>query len=175
LRNGPCHLGPKRVLAIASGEPWLYGPATRLRELSHPALVNNIEGGVGFLAGVQTHVFPFAGCIPLSRTIPCTITFSPRSATLVGVVTNGCTGGPLPDEPVRLLGPAANGMRYDTTDVSGVVQFQGLEPGAVHSLALQWQITPGDFFPVEVENLVVGEAAVDTVSIEMTPRRNCQP
>jgi hypothetical protein len=168
-----CHLGPKRVLVIASGDKWPYEASTPLRELAHLGAIDNIEGlGVGFLAGVQTHVFPFAGCIPLER-VPCKITFSPRSGTLVGMVTNACTGGPLQDLRVRLLGLAANGIRYDTTDVAGVFQFEGMEPGAAHSIALSQLVATGDFDPVEVENLSVAEATVDTVSIEMIHRRNC--
>jgi hypothetical protein len=42
-----------------------FRATTQLRELSHPFAANNIEGGIGFLAGLHTHVFPFAGCIPL--------------------------------------------------------------------------------------------------------------
>lgn len=176
----PDSLGPKRILAIASGEPWPYDPSTPLRELTHGSVIDNIEGrGVGFLAGIHTYVFPFAWCTPLERTSSCTITFSPRSATLVGMVTNGCTGGPLLDVRVQLLGPPENGIRSDTTGVSGMVQFHGLEPGASHSLTLTTPVPPGkffpDFFPAEVENVVVAEAAVDTVSIEMTHRRNCLP
>lgn len=81
------------------------------------------------MAGVQAVVFPFATCIPSQRARPCTITFGPRSATLVGLVTNGCSGGLVEDVRVRLLNPCTNAIRYDTTDVTGVSSFQGVEPG----------------------------------------------
>lgn len=147
--------------------------------MSHPGAINNIEGGFGFLAGLNTYVFPLAGCTPLERNIPCTITFSPSSANLIAVVTNGCTGEPLPDARVQLLGSHEDGIRLETTGANGKVQFPGLKPGAAHSLSFETPVPPGkqmsDFFPVEIENVVVTEAAVDTVSIEMTHRRNCLP
>ena len=169
----------KWIIAIASGEEWPYGASMQLREVSHPAAINTIEGGVGFLAGVHTYVFPFAGCTPLERNIPCTITFSPSSANLIAVVTNGCTGGPLPDARVQLLGSREDGIRLETTGANGKVQFPGMKPGAAHSLSIETPVPPGkqmsDFFPVEIENVVLGEAEVDTVSIVMTHRENCMP
>jgi hypothetical protein len=90
---------------------------------------------------------------------------------------NGCSGEPLDRVRVQVLGPSENGIRTQTTGGSGMVQFPGLPPGAAHSLALSTPVPPGkmftDFLPVEVENLVIAEAAVDTVSIEMAHRYDC--
>ena len=166
-----CPLGPKRVLAIASGEVWLYGATASMRELAHPSLINRIEGqGLGFLAGVQTHIFPYDECTPLERASPCTITFSPRSAMLVGVTTDSCTGRPLSDIPLRLLSPSTNAIRYETTDIAGIFQFQGLEPEVPNSLALGRGTT--NFFAFEVGDVVLAESAVDTVSVEI-PGQDC--
>lgn len=164
------------LTVVASGESWLYGVSRQLRELSHPTGINNIEGGVGFLAGTHTYVFPFATCIPAERTIPCTITFSPSSATLIAEVTNGCTGEPLPAARVQLLGSREDGIRSEITGANGKVRFPGLKPGAGHSLLFEVPVPPGrtsDYFPVELANVVLGEAAVDTVSVVMTRRGNC--
>lgn len=183
--------GPQVVTAVASGVEWLYGAGAQLRDVSTPEAVNNFEGqGLGFFGGVQTHVFPFAWCTPLQRTSICTITFSPRSATLVGVVTNGCTGEPIAPVDgglpkavqVRLLGPPAGGVRYETTDGSGTFKFIGMEPGAAYSLALEQLprfefgvLLPSTFLPLEIENVLLGEAAVDTLSIVMEHRGGCPP
>jgi hypothetical protein len=164
---------------IASSDPWAYGVSRQLRELSHTDAINNIEGGVGFLAGTHTYVFPFDTCVPTERTISCTITFSPGSATLIAVVTNGCTGEPFPAVRVQLLGSREDGIRSETTGTNGKVGFPGLKPGAGHSLLFEAPIPPGkqipDFFPVELAHVVLGEATIDTVPVVMTHRRNCLP
>lgn len=173
-RAPACDLGPKRVSVIASGEPWAYDPAASLRDVGHPSTINNIEGGIGFLAGVQTHVFPFAVCSPTERTADCTITFTPESATLAGRVTNPCTGQRFKGIRAVLRSDFASGIRSDTTDSTGAFLFTGLAPGTPHSLTLS-ELAPGDFLPVELADLVLGEAEVDTVSVEMIHRRNCVP
>ena len=81
-------------------------------------------------------IFPSAGCRPPQRPAACTITLNPRSATLLGVVMNSCTSGPFDNVRIQLIDPSANAIRFDTTNVSGAFQFQGLEPGAAHSLML---------------------------------------
>jgi hypothetical protein len=169
-----CVLGAKRIIVVASPEPWPYDSSAEFRELSHPAAVDNIEGrGLGFVAGVHTHVFPYAVCFPLAGRSECAITFSPRSATLVGVVTNGCTGRPMDDVRVRLLGRPGDGTRIEITEELGAFQFQGLEPHVAYSLALSEVEAPGDFIPIEMGNIVLEEAAVDTMTIEMSHRRDC--
>ncbi len=167
----------KLILAVASGAPWPYDDSRFLREESHPSAINNIEGGVGFLIGTNTHLFPFAVCTPLERTILCTITFGPSSATLIAAVTNGCTGEPLSDVQVQLVGAREDGTRSETTGANGKVQFPGLKPGTAYSFTFEAPISPGqqnsDFFPVELADVVFAEAAIDTVSVVMTHRRNC--
>jgi hypothetical protein len=82
--------------------------------------------------------------------------------------------------PVQLLGPPANGIRGEITDDSGVFQFPGMEPGASHSIGVAPPPPPpgrfvSDFFPFEMADIVLAEAAVDTVRIEMIHQRNCMP
>lgn len=190
IRKRPdCDLGPKQVVAIASGEPWPFNVGTTLRELGHITNVSNIQGGIGYLAGVHTRVFPFAGCVPISHTSTCTITFSPSSAALKGTVLSGCTGLPVEGMEAVLLSDDASGIRSDTTDASGVFHFQGLVPGSAHSLTvkpkppLSPRVTledflrdePGDFLPLSIGNIFLEEAKTDSISIAVTPRRECTP
>ncbi len=187
----PCDMEAKRVLAIATPEPWQFPPTMDDRLLTHMAsAVDNVEGdGLGFLAGIYTHVFPYDVCSPAAGRISCTVTFSPRSATLVGLALNGCTGEPiapvtkggLPKQVrVELRGPPDGGIRYDTTDLSGVFRFEGVEPGEPYSLSLeqlpQFEFgveVPSEFIPVDIDGVVLQEAAVDTLTIVMARRKNC--
>ena len=50
-----------------------------------------------------------------------------------------------------------------------------MEPDVAHSLLVGDRESAFEFFPVEVGNLMFAEAAVDTIPVEMTPRRNCPP
>jgi hypothetical protein len=164
-----CDLEPKRIAVIASGAEWPYPELSQLRELAHPGSVNNIDGGLGFVAGVQTHQFPFDTCVPMTRDVACTITFSERSATLVGFVTSSCDGGPR-GASVTLRGPDAGGTRSANADtLGGRFGFQGLDPGVPYSLILTYI----NYLDYESEPLTFGEAAVDTVSFTMVHDGPC--
>lgn len=165
----PCVLGTRRVSVIASGESWAYDWQASLGELAHPASVNNVEGsGLGFLAGVQRFDFTYERCAPLGPNSQCAITYGQRSATVVGIGTNWCTGGPLVGAGVTLTGGTA-GRRSTGTDASGVFRFRGLDPGVQYSIS----VTHPEFSDVAWEALTFGEAVIDTVSFRPSPRAGC--
>ena len=164
-------LGPRRLLVIAASEPWPYDPTADLRWLTHPSSVNNIEGGIGFFAGLHTYTFPSASCTPARGRDSCTVTIDSQSATLVGLVTDGCTSRPPSTIIARLVGPPENGSREVRTDSAGIVSFPGLEPRTLYSLTLTDAGFSTQFDPVELNNISLSAGAVDTISIEMP--RSC--
>jgi hypothetical protein len=166
---------PKEIMVIASGEEWRYDRSTDLREQTHLSSVDNIEGrGVGFLAGIQIFTFPYANCSPTQRTGSCSISFSASSAVLSGTVTSSCDRDPLEGIRVTLVNPDRNAVRADTTDPSGFYQFKGVDPSSAHSLSFSETGTTMDYLPVQFDDVVFAEGAIDTVSVEMVHRRNCE-
>lgn len=166
IQPGPsCTRARKRIVVVASGVSWPQGELTSDRDLSRPNLVSNIEGGVGFLAGVHTHVFPFERCIPLTSNGRCRITYSATSATVVGFVTNFCDGAPVSGAIVALRGLDAAGFRSDTTSLAGQFEFQGLDPDVSHSITVSHSAHEAH----QWESLTFAQAAVDTVAAAMRP------
>jgi len=157
-----CFFDREEVRIVLAGDPWL--PDTGADE-THINALDNIENGVGFLAGVITKSIPYEDCTITGANRPsfCELFYGSAAATLIV--------RPIDGGPVRLPGvlpifqPTTRVAKGNDLWARGGNRIHALEPGEYNI-----RITnPTDYY-CEDRRILLGHGEVRTIEVVMVPR-----